>query len=136
MLTELCRELRNWFLVEQYFGEFTITDGEIDDTNIDLQPNQYYRIIGSVFNDGVHQHKQVTLTDETFNGAVWTMAVPAEVVTLANDINDFVTEYGKASPYTSESWGGYSYTKATGEDGGAITWKTAFASRMNNWRKV
>ena len=40
------------------------------------------------------------------------------------------------SPYTSESFGDYSYTKATGESGAPLTWRDVFASRLNAWRKL
>ena len=55
MLTELCQELRNWFDrdLPKWYGEITISDGQIQD--VDLQSGQYFRVIGSLFNDGVHK---------------------------------------------------------------------------------
>lgn len=134
MLTEICKEIRNWFEREKHFGDFTISEGTLD---VDfLQDGQYFRIVGSVFNDGVHKFNDVELKDETFNGAVWEMAIPEDVINLANEIDAYNTEMGVASPYTSESWGGYSYTKATASDGSVITWQTAFSNRLNKWRKI
>lgn len=134
MLTALCQELRNWFEREKHFGDFTISEGTLD---VDfLQDGQYFRIVGSVFNDGVHRFNDVELKDETFNGAIWEMAIPEDVINLANEIDAYNTEMGVASPYTSESWGGYSYTKATASDGSVITWQTAFSNRLNRWRKI
>ena len=52
MLTELCQELKNWFEREIHVGTFTIEGGQLTDCSF-LQDGQYYRIIGSVFNDGV-----------------------------------------------------------------------------------
>ena len=37
---------------------------------------------------------------------------------------------------TAESFGGYSYTKATDANGAPIGWHKAFASRLNEWRKL
>jgi hypothetical protein len=49
-------------------------------------------------------------------------------------------KYGKAaeSPYVSESFGGYSYTKSGGyeADGGVNNWVTAFKTRLAQWRKL
>ena len=77
MLTEICAELRNYFEVPngRHFGKFEISGGSIAPLDF-LQEGQYFRIIGSVFNDGVHQYPASNLTDEVFHGAVWAMAVP------------------------------------------------------------
>ena len=147
MLSELCQEIRNWFDRSQpkLHGAFEISGGTITDVDfLDvIQPNQYFRIMGSVFNDGVHQfNDQLHLTDELFVGTVWLMAIPKEVLDLSKEIDTWVTTYGDKvnSPYSSESFGGYSYTKAsgsnTGSGSGNPTWQSTFATRLNKWRKV
>lgn len=144
MLTELCQELRNWFDKERHFGTFVIENGSIDLSEAGIQNGQYFRIVGSVFNDGVHQYPTNDLTDETFDGAVWLMAVPNAVLDLASDIEAWQAKYGSAdsaamSPFTSESFGGYSYSKGSGSSGsgaGGVSWQSAFASRLNLWRKI
>ena len=138
MLTELCAELRNYFEVPngRQFGTFTISGGSIAPLDF-LQDGQYFRIVGSVFNDGVYQFPASGLTDEEFSGAIWAMAVPPAVVAIAEEIKNFVaSDAGKTSAYTSESFGGYSYTKATDANGAPIGWQKAFASRLNKWRKL
>lgn len=138
-LTELCHELRNWFEVKKTFGTFEIKDGSID---LDLQENQYFRIVGSVFNDGVHQYPAYGLADETFEGSVWAMAVPSSVIALLADINEWEDKYGNAvqSPYTSESFGGYSYSKGSSSStSGTDTvtdYRSVFANRLYPWRKL
>lgn len=139
MLEQVLRHLNNWFLVEIHEGTFTVENGSI--TLPFLQPNQYFRICGSVFNDGLHLYPAVDLTDETFTGTVWVLAVPKAVVALAEDIAAWEEKNGEAvlSPYTSESFGGYSYTKASGgkADTSAVTgWQDAFRGRLNDWRKL
>ena len=167
MLSELCRELKNWFdenpkdgTNNRFFGTFEIVDGWLDLSETGILPNQYFRIVGSVFNDGVYKYEpEVTpsqdhpethrpvLTDETFNGAVWLMAVPQDVINLASDIESWQEKYGGVnstamSPFQSESFGGYSYTKGSrssgteGNSGNSGTWQSVFASRLNQWRKV
>lgn len=142
MLTKLCQTLRNWWDVDRWYGDFVISDGAITWANgdaLDLQSGQYFRIIGSVFNDGVHQYPDATLNTETFSGSVWALAIPAEVVSLAEEMAAWETQYGAsaASPYQSESFGGYSYSKAAGASGSgtASVWD-AFRAQLNQWRKI
>ena len=145
MLTELCQELRNWFERKKFFGTFTIEDGQIEVPDGSLQNGQYFRIVGSVFNDGVHKYdpeSESQLVDEVFEGAIWAMAVPPSVVDLSERISEWVTKYGDSvsSPYQSESFGGYSYQKASSGQGNAgsssPTWQSTFASELNRWRKI
>ena len=143
MLTELCQELRNWFDRERHFGTFTIQDGNISVGF--LSEGQYYRIVGSVFSDGVHQYPSSELRDETFEGAVWALAIPAPVIKLSTEIEAWRGKYEAAdsaalSPFTSESFGGYSYTKSSGGSsdgsGGGASWQNAFRAQLNRWRKI
>lgn len=142
MLTELCQELHNWFDRERYTGTFTIEGGNI--TANFLQTGQYFRIIGSVFNDGVFKYGDADLTDETFDGAVWALAIPAPVIKLAQEIEAWRTKYERAdsaamSPFNSESFGGYSYAKSgagTASASGATGWRGVFRSQLNRWRKL
>ena len=138
MLAELCAELRNYFEVPngRHFGRFEISGGSITPLDF-LQDGQYFRIVGSVFNDGVYQYPATSLTDEVFNGAVCAMAVPPSVIDLAAEIEEYNnSDAGKASPFTGESFGGYSYTKATDANGAPIGWQKVFASRLSQWRKL
>ena len=137
MLTELLAEIRNYFEVPngRHFGKFEISGGSIAPLDF-LQEGQYFRIVGSVFNDGVYQYP-AELKDEVFEGAVWAMRLPPAVIALAAEIKDYNdSDAGKASPFTAESFGGYSYTKATDANGAPIGWQKAFASRLNKWRKL
>ena len=138
MLTELLAEIRNYFEVPngRHFGKFTISGGSIAPLDF-LQEGQYFRIVGSVFNDGVYQYPATSLTDEVFEGAVWAMAVPPTLIALSAEIEEYCkSDAGKASPYASESFGGYSYTKATDANGVPIGWQKAFASRLSKWRRL
>lgn len=140
MLEQILMHLNNWFLVPCGIHEdtYTIKDGGI--TLPFLASGQYFRICGSVFNDGLYQYgPDLKLTDENFDGTVWALAIPQAVIDLATEIDAWETKNGAASvgPYQSESFGGYSYTKATdSQTGGAVTWQSAFRSRLNHWRKI
>ena len=135
-LTNLCAELRNYFEPEKHFGTFTISGGSISPSDF-LQDGQYFRIVGSVFNDGVHRHPAHGLTDETFDGAVWAMAVPPAVIELLQKIQEFEAATANApTAYISESFGGYGYTKATDANGLPVGWKSVFKNELNRWRKL
>lgn len=134
MLEQVLRHLNNWFLVDINEGEFAVENGSI--TLPFLQNNQYFRVCGSVFNDGLHLYPAVDLTDEVFIGTVWALAVPKAVIELAGEIEAWQTKNGEPGPFTSESFGGYSYSKATNASGMAVGWQDVFKSRLNDWRKI
>lgn len=142
MLTELCAELKNYFIrsaEDIHAGKYSISGGSVDLPF--LLDGQYFRIVGSVFNDGVHQYPAYDLSDEEFSGAVWAMAVPPAVIALAEEIEVWDTNNADvlASPYQSESFGGYSYSLksgATNGGSGALSWKDQFASRLSKWRRL
>ena len=139
MLEQVLMHLNNWFLVPGgiHEGTYTIEDGGI--TLPFLANGQYFRICGSVFNDGLHQYPEGDLKTETFDGTVWALAIPQAVIDLAAEIEEWEKKNGEAAYgiYQSESFGGYSYTKATdAQTGGSVTWQSAFRSRLNQWRKI
>ena len=136
MLETVLQNLNNWFLVPDgvHAGEFTVQGGQL--TLPFLQTGQYFRVVGSVFNDGLHQYPVADLTDETFTGSVWALAVPKAVIELAEEIDAWQTKNGDPGPFTSESIGGYSYSKATNASGMAVGWQDVFKSRLNDWRRI
>ena len=159
MLGEICAYLKNWFVVDMVFGEFTISDGQIahsDGSVLGFLEGQYYRIIGSVLNDGVwvyhapsvdpEEDPEEGLKDETFKGAVWYMAIPPDLIALAGEIADWqakngVVDSAAMSPFNSESFGGYSYSKAGGYGSSnagdtGTSWQSAYAARLARWRKL
>ena len=146
MLTELCEYLKNWFDEDmpKRITSFTISGGKLQDVDDMLSEGQYYRIVNSKFNDGVYKYGDADLEDETFDGAVWAMRVPKRMITLAKDIEAWQKQYGDVSgqnmsPYQSESFGGYSYSKGGGSSDdayGSDSWQGKFKSRLDRWRKV
>ena len=152
MLQQVLEHIHNYFVKSSVKGEFEISGGSI--SNLDfLKEGQRFLIRGSDLNDGVYTYSAgailnddgkvaAGLADEDFDGTVCAMAVPPAVIALSAEINEWVEKYGAVinSPYTSESFGGYSYTRATagGTDGstGSVGWQEIFKSRLNRWRKV
>jgi hypothetical protein len=133
MLDDVLAHLKNYFVVEIQRGDYEIAFGGI--TLSFLWPGQYFRIVGSLFNDGVYQYPATALIDETFTGAVWALAVPPAVIALSAEIDIWNTN-NQPSAYTSESFGGYFYSKATNASGAAATWQDVFRKRLNRWRKA
>lgn len=140
LLDEICGYLHNYFVDKIHEGTYTVANGGID---LPLQTGQYFYVKGSVFNDGVWEYPATGMHDETFTGEIWAMAVPAAVMSLASDISEWITAYADSnldSPFTSESFNNYSYSKAqsTSADGGyaPVTWQNIFSSRLARWRKL
>ena len=141
MLETVLIHLKNWFVVPRgvHEGIYKIENGALELPF--LQNGQYYRICGSVFNDGLHKYgdSEDKLQNETFSGTVWALAIPKSVVELSAEIKEWQNKHGNAvaSPFSSESFGGYSYTKATDSATGAqATWETVFRSQLNPYRQM
>lgn len=134
---EIMRQCRNFFpdIENQHSGTFTITDGAID---LDfVSDNQLFLIEKSHFNDGVHEYPTESLRDETFEGIITPLCPPADFLDFIREVQEWdeATKEKRLSPYQSESFAGYSYTKATA-NGRTATWKDIFSDRINTWRKV
>lgn len=147
MLSEICAEIKNYFVYEndKYIGDWTIKDGVII-PSIDF-PTDYIRVVGSRLNDGVHKlsDENDTFNDESFHGAIWIMSPPNHFLALVEEIESWQEKNGTASsinmsPFQSESFGGYSYSKATGSgaSGGSSvpTWQSQYASRLKLYRRI
>ena len=133
MLETVLMYLNNWFVMGRYDDTYTIEDGKL--TLPFLVNGQYFRICGSVFNDGLHQYPAENLTDEVFDGTVWALAVPKALLSTVEDITAWTAKNGENGPYTSESFGGYSYSKATNSKGMAVGWRDVFAAQLSPWKK-
>jgi hypothetical protein len=133
MLDEILAHINNYFVVDIKSGGYEISDGVL------LLPNvsngQYIRIVGSIFNDGVYQYPVSNLTDETFVGEVWALAVPPQLVALSSQIEQWKTS-NVPTAYASESFGGYSYSKTTNAAGASSGWSDVFRTDLNRWRKL
>ena len=66
MLDVICNEIHNYFTSDDdmWIGDFSVVNGAITPP-FDIQENQYFRIVGSVFNDGVYKYTDdLRLIDE------------------------------------------------------------------------
>lgn len=136
MLATVLNHLNNYFIVKDgvHRGGYTI-DGNTISLDF-LQDGQYFRIVGSVFNDGIYQYPATDLIDEEFEGEIWAMAVPKELLDLTGEISEWLKKY-PITGYISEKFGNYSYSQCTNfRSNAAISWQDVFSVRLNRWRKV
>jgi hypothetical protein len=150
MLNEICAEIRNYFTYpnDKHIGDYEIVGGILV-PSIDI-PTDFIRIVGSHKNDGVHKrgaNGTFTLNDEAkFHGTVWVMSPPSDFLALVAEIEAWQAKNGGVnsqamSPFNSESFGGYSYSKSGGSSGSGssssgASWKDAYASRLNIYRRI
>ncbi len=156
-ITEICMDIHNFFppasqrANQSYIhcGHFIISGSSIAPLNF-IKTNQYFRIVGSDMNDGVWQNNPESLKDlidEELDGEIWAMAVPRAFLELCKKINEWrakneAVDSVNMSPFSSESFGGYSYSKGyvgnspTSGGGNSVTWKNQFANQLNVYRKI
>lgn len=148
MLEQFLTELCNWFRVRdsvdgKHPGTYTIENGGI--ALPFLRDGQYFRIMGSLFSDGLHCYgpEMEILEDETFTGTIWALAIPKIVIDTAKEKAEVeakiadVTGSFASSGFTSESFGGYSYSKdTTGQLSALNSQRDEIVKRMNQWRKL
>lgn len=144
MIGEICAEIRNYFVKDGdiHIGDWEISNGTILPT-LDF-PTNYIRIVGSRLNEGVHLISDV-LYDEEFHGSIWIMSPPADFLSLVSEITEWQNKNGAVdsinmSPFQSESYSGYSYSKGAGGSSAGTsaipTWQTQYAGRLNLYRRI
>lgn len=150
MLGDICAEIKNFFTYEddKHIDDWTIESGVLT-PSFDF-PTDYFRIVGSRLNDGVHQVSKLTenpLKDESFHGAIWVMSPPDDFLALASEIEAWQKKNGgvdseNMSPFQSESFGGYSYAKGSTYNTSSnnlaptTTWQSQYAKRLNAYRRI
>ena len=141
MLEEVLTYIHNPFIEDKagkpysrWSGKFCIRNGRI---RLPLQRGQYFWIAGSKLNDGLHVYPTNNLRDEVFEGTVMEAVIPNPVLAIVEEIEAWKEQYGSdaASPFTSESFGGYSYAKA-GSESSPTSWHDVFGKRLTKWKKV
>ena len=142
ILEQVLYHIHNWFVYDETSGYIDIQDGSLP-ASVSIPEGAWYRIQGSLLNDGLHQHPADDLNDETFDGIITTCAIPKALMLVVEDIEAWQEDNGKAADglYASESFDGYSYTiksdsGSNSGSGGLSGWRLAFRDRLNPWRKI
>lgn len=140
-LTAICANLKNYFLRDKYGGTFNVVSGTAPLSN--LLTGQYFRIVGSVLNDGVWQNTAEDLAhlqNETFEGEIWSMAIPRDFLELCGEIDDFNAKIEEMSTswtgFSSESWNGYSYSISSSAPDFILQKQANIKSRLNGYRRI
>ena len=142
MLDELCADIRNYFVQsenDKHAGTYTINGGTFSPPLDFLKAGQYFRVVGSALNDGVYKNDGCCVfLDETFDGSIWVMNVRPAFIALADRIKEYMdSDAAKPTPFVSESFGGYSYSKGQNAAGAANnSWQAVFADELRKWRRI
>lgn len=137
-LYELLLYIRDFFPGERW----TLSNAPINGGGVDLplDVGDYYLIEGSKRNDGLHIYGENDLVGDTLTGYVTECRIPVALLSIHEEINYWQSKNAEAvtSLFQSESFGGYSYTKKSGNSGtgAADSWQSAFANRLKIWRKI
>lgn len=145
-IAAVMRRVRNFFERECIEGAFTITGGVLEP----LPDAPYIAISGSAWHDGVFPRDALTGSDdvvdqlaiaqglekdETFDGKVWGLHPPSDFLELCEAINDYDAK-NPVGAYQSESFGAYSYTRASVGGTAGNGWEAAFAGQLLPYRRM
>lgn len=151
MLTEICGYLNNFFVETQYVGAIDIIDGDLfcNGKKIPMEAGQYFTLVNDkakaivgVFLFGTDTPNNRSIAD----GAVWIMDIPPLVLEIATDVAAWMEKNGTAesaalSPYNSEAFATYSYSKSSGADSSGSSasvpiWWKSYGGRLSRWRRL
>lgn len=145
MLTEICQYLHNYFEYEKHFGLISIIGDVVfcDGEEIEMDEGQYFALFREKFAIGVYQYGD-ELTDKTFTGSVWLMDIPDAILKANKWAEQWMEKNGGVdsaanSPFQSESFGGYSYSKGNNSNGKAgvgIFDQASFVGMLAPYRKL
>ena len=146
LMKEVCDYIHNYFVFDTVESTFIISDNLLQNDELELYEGQYFIIEGSKFNDGMFKYTEVPeetdLIDETFKGCIKLCSIPRDVQNIVKDIAEWQEKNAETlnSPFQSESFGGYSYSKgnSTTREGKNRTysWKDVFGSKLYPYRKI
>lgn len=134
-LEQVMRECNNYFERCRYFGSIRVVDGKIaPDVG-----SPYVFISGGASLYGVYSLVNGRLVDAEdvsayFTGTLWFLYPPKGFTDIAEEIAEFATK-SPVGGFASESFGQYSYSRATGSKG-LLTWQEAFSDRLRPYRQM
>lgn len=136
------RECRNFFETGYLKTTFTISGGAIAPAAL-FRPGTYIAVEDSMFHNGVFRVGEggmleglpTGVFDETFTGRVYFLNPPSGFLSLCEEIAQFIEKTPKGA-YQSESFGAYSYTRASGKNGGVQTWQERFEKDLAEYRRM
>lgn len=146
LVKEVCDYIHNYFVLDTVESDFVIKNKILHNDLLELYENQYFIIEGSKFNDGLFKYttdpEVSDLVDESFHGNIKELVIPRDVLKIINDIAIWQEKNADTlnSPFQSESFGGYSYSKGNSTNlagkSRVFSWKDVFGSKLNCYRKI
>jgi len=137
-IADVMAECRNHFQRDSNYGAYEISSGVITPTD-GITIGAYIAITGSLLNDGVYLvgagYTLAGTHDEAFDGIVWYLYPPARFVALCTEIAAFDTAH-PPQLVTSESFGGYSRSMATNQNGAAAGWQAVYADSLRPYKRL
>ena len=136
-------QVRNYFEGDPIEGQISVTAEGMIMLPDDLPMCLYVAICGSAMHDGVWRVSGGYIFDgeatpelpaECFVGTVWPLYPPQAFLRICKDVAAFEAERG-LSPVVSESFGGYSYSLATGQNG-PMTWQERFSQKLRPYCRM
>lgn len=130
------REVHNFFERGKFYGTISISGGMVVSPGVSAP---YVYIKGSTFHDGLWEMAGTSLVrdnhpSETFSGCIWLLYPPNDFLALCEQVAEFEAKT-PAGALQSESLEGYSYSRASGQNG-LLTWQEAYASRLRPYRRM
>lgn len=144
MLEKVLYHLHNWFVRERLeLGDASISDGQLPEEAAEAVPvGAYYRIQGTLLNDGLYLRGEEELRDEESDMVVSVLAIPRPLLSLVDEIDAWQQKNGAATdgPYYQEQFGDYKYTlkgfSTYGSANGIDGWRLAFRDQLTPFRKM
>lgn len=142
-MESLLKYLNNFFYNFGEYGQHEISFNKITVKGV-YYVGQYVKIVGSCVNDGVYQVLKVDsgtitlvgeLSNEAFTGTIFSLGVPGRLKEISEQIQEFNRQL-TTNGFASESFGDYSYTKATNANGELVGWKDIFKDDLRPYRKI
>lgn len=147
MLLQVLRRINNFFTTDANTGTFTITNETLTGSfatpplvgqHILIEPygrDRLTGLTGSRLNAGVYLvgDEEITLAgakNEIWQGAVYNLVIPSDVLELAQEIAHNVASTPQTN-LVSESFGAASLSRATDKNGQVATWVDVYAARLN-----
>lgn len=152
MLQQVLESINNLFVPKSaQLKTYTIQNGHITPA-FGAEDGDRFLICMSKRNDGLYtwhdngitdddDEQAAGLRDETFAGTIRISSVPPALLTLSEEISQWV-ESNKdqlSSPLASESFNGYSYTLKSGAKNGGngpLSWRDIFADQLDAYRRL
>lgn len=134
-MEQVMRECNNFFENCKYTGVVSISGGK-------LVPDvgaPYVYVAGSKALSGVYsladgRFEDADVMDEEFSGTLWYLYPPKAFTDIVKEMAEFEAR-SPAGGFVSESFGQYSYSRATGSKG-VLTAQEAFADRLRPYRRM